>query len=76
MKKPKWKDAPTWANYRSQDKDGTWWWWEFSPIKGGAKFSVWVHQKGRVQEAGYKENKNWYETLEKRPQKHEVHNMV
>src|SRR5690606_32966667 len=28
---PSWDDAPEWARYLAQDKDGTWWWYEKKP---------------------------------------------
>jgi hypothetical protein len=30
--RPDWKDAPNWANYLAQDKDGSWWWYGNNPI--------------------------------------------
>jgi len=29
--KPDWCDAPEWAQYLTQDRDGTWGWWEKKP---------------------------------------------
>lgn len=29
--KPDWNNAPKWANYLTQDRDGTWVWWEKKP---------------------------------------------
>ncbi len=31
-KKPKWKDAPEWANFRAQDANGYWYWYEKKPV--------------------------------------------
>jgi len=30
--KPEWKDAPAWANWLAQDKDGWWAWWNIVPL--------------------------------------------
>ena len=29
--KPDWKDAPEWANYLAQDKNGEWTWFSHKP---------------------------------------------
>lgn len=29
--KPEWKDAPDWAMWLAQDKDGDWYWWQDKP---------------------------------------------
>lgn len=34
MSKPDWEDAPEWAKYLAQDKDGDWWWYEYTPDQG------------------------------------------
>jgi len=31
MIKPKWNDAPEWADYVAMDVGGAWWWYEFKP---------------------------------------------
>lgn len=31
MSIPSWVDAPGWANWLAQDKDGDWYWFEFEP---------------------------------------------
>ena len=30
--KPDWKDAPEWAKFLAQDKDGSWYWFEKKPF--------------------------------------------
>lgn len=32
MAKPDWEDAPEWANWVAQDKDGDWYWWQEQPL--------------------------------------------
>lgn len=29
--KPSWKDAPEWAQYLAQERNGRWWWFEEEP---------------------------------------------
>lgn len=29
--KPKWNDAPSWANHLTENKEGVWFWWEYKP---------------------------------------------
>ena len=29
---PEWKDAPDWAQWKAQDANGTWCWYETKPI--------------------------------------------
>lgn len=31
MNKPDWSEAPDWAKYLAQDKDGEWYWFECEP---------------------------------------------
>ena len=31
MDKPDWSEAPEWARYLAQDKDGEWYWFECEP---------------------------------------------
>jgi len=66
--KPKWENAPEWANYLARDKDGGWNWFSHKP-KPEAQWERWDYsQKGAVhaQASGIKD---WKETLEKRPAK-------
>ena len=67
MIKPLWKDAPAWANWQAQDRDGSWFWYTEKPrpLPQGA----WINNVGtkhgtpnpaRVQ--------NWANTLEQRPE--------
>lgn len=61
--KPDWKDAPEWARYLAQDKDGEWIWFEYEPIKEveGWGLSRFVGKS----ESAHKEA--WTLTLEERP---------
>ena len=67
--KPDWKDAPLWANYLAQDKDGGWTWFSHKP-KPEARWERWNYsQKGAIHTQAKLSVKNWRETLEKRPAK-------
>lgn len=66
MTKPDWKDAPDWADWLAQDKDGEWFWYDLQPNLNFSRDSWEVHMDGDCQMA--KENiENWMDTLEKRP---------
>jgi hypothetical protein len=41
--KPKWEHAPAWAKYVAQDPDGSWYWYEETPIPGIA--GKWTNQQ-------------------------------
>ena len=69
--KPDWKDAPEWANYLAQNKDGEWTWFSHKP-KPEARWERWNYsQKGARHTQAPLKVKNWKETLEKRPAKGE-----
>ena len=61
--KPKWKDAPEWAEYLAMDKDCTWWWFANKPYISD---NIWDSVRGR--QAYEKETElyeqDWTETLE------------
>jgi len=61
MSKPDWKDAPEWASYLAQDKNGTWWWYDREPI---AEQSQW-ESCGIAESACVCDD--WKESLQKRP---------
>ena len=61
--KPDWKDAPEWANYVAQDRDGYWCWYESHPHLPKDS-DEWTAQ-GRSEYAV--EPNHWKESLEKRP---------
>jgi hypothetical protein len=61
--KPKWEDAPYWANYLTMDEDGEWAWHEFTPSwRWGGSWT----SDGRSSYAGH--NPSWTDSLEKRPE--------
>lgn len=60
--KPDWKDAPSWAVWLAQDKDGEWYWYEKRPRKLRA---CWIGV-GNVQNVDVMDNSEWGKTLEKR----------
>lgn len=74
--KPKWKDAPEWAEYLCMDGDGMWSWFEAEPIWYGDQ---WIRCKEDEDSLTYWEYANdcpdesgidWdfaFDTLEKRP---------
>lgn len=63
--KPSWNDAPEWANYRAQDSDGQWKWFDIEPKEGDDYFTT----SGYGNEASAQGFiKNWQQTLEQRPQ--------
>ena len=67
--KPDWKDAPEWANYLAQDKNGECNWFSHKP-KPEAQWERWNYsQQGAVHTRALLVVENWKETLEKRPAK-------
>lgn len=62
--KPKWEDAPEWAEYLAMDGDGAWCWYENEPEPYFYAEGGW-NPNGKYQTALV--NKNWQNTLEKRP---------
>lgn len=69
---PSWDEAPEWANYLCQDQDGTFCFFEGMP-EPEEESSVWMESEtpGRVYviSRGAPCNKNWRNTLQRRPQK-------
>jgi hypothetical protein len=71
MNKPEWKDAPEWAVWLAQDKDGWFSWWNMKPETCNIA-NCWNQDKGRK---GYKYLDicvgelpvDWTDTLELRP---------
>jgi hypothetical protein len=61
--KPNWKDAPEWAQWLAQDESGDWWWYENEPEAGD---NTWWSDE--VHDRAIKENGEWRETLEQRPE--------
>lgn len=67
MDKPDWKDAPRWAGWLAQDKDGQWGWYEVKPAPSPFA-DTWYWVAGEWEEAAIGEhNDRWNETLEPRP---------
>ena len=65
MSKPDWRDAPSWANYLAQDRDGRWFWYESKPEI--AMDYKWDSDEDHTV-AYLSENPDWEETLESRPE--------
>lgn len=68
--KPEWKNAPEWAQYLVQNKDGTWEWHEECPdcdVGGG----FWYYNgdfDAKIKYAGKSEVVEWWSSIEERPQ--------
>lgn len=71
MSKPLWKDAPEWAMWLAQDKDGWWSWWNKQPVpedraeswSQGDPMIDWQYLDVSVGDLP----DNWKEQLEERP---------
>lgn len=63
--KPNWDDAPEFANWLAQDKDGMWNWYESEPKLGGEN---WYTKTGVLSESALIDFDDWQQTLEQRPQ--------
>jgi len=68
--KPKWEDAPEWANYLAMDSDGAWFWFEKKPyFRDGLWFSAYKHMVCDIEKRQpLRSFSNCGESLEKRPQ--------
>lgn len=63
--KPKWEDAPPWANFLARDSNGYWYWYENEPDCDKVS-GLWLHE-GYNYKRHFKRIENWKETLETRP---------
>ena len=68
--RPNWIDAPRWANWLSQDRDGQWYWFDNMPIPD--KQEGFFYPPGNQEECVKlalrgAENNHWMHTLERRP---------
>ena len=65
-----WKNAPDWANWKAQDKDGYWYWYGDKPIISDLH-NVWDIEKPEtflVTNAGRAEpNSDWRNAIFQRP---------
>lgn len=69
MDKLLWKDAPEWANWLAQDRDGSWFWYTTKP-RQILQHGIWINSTGTKhgkQDATV--IATWTSTLEKRPRK-------
>lgn len=63
--KPKWEDAPEWANYLAKDGDDQWYWFENQPI---LRKLFWSSDcNGKFQKCYTDDILYWRDTLEERP---------
>ncbi len=69
--KPKWENAPDWANWLAMDKDGEWNWFISEPLQLLFYWENWEDYE-EDQLAAYSKEfckmYNWKETLEQRPE--------
>ena len=61
MCKPLWKDAPDWANFMAQDRDGCWCWFEKCPK---LITTMWRNPHGKYATIDVD---NWEDSLQERP---------
>ena len=61
MKKPLWENAPVWANFLAQDKDGLWFWYEIRPQVFD---NIWDSVYGKAEQVKPDDADKWYESLE------------
>lgn len=61
--KPKWSDAPSWANFLSMDASGVWYWHQLKPTRDDAE--EWWMSSGLMECAG-SEEATWVDSLEAR----------
>lgn len=71
--KPDWKDAPGWARWLAQDRNGYWYWYAERPVIDEEE-DRWDLEKTEIprkviyaQLAGDTRMKKWRESLEARP---------
>lgn len=70
MNKPDWKDAPKWANWLAQDKNGEWCWYEYEPLCDHIEWFLIVDGKYEKASTKGEYNPEWRNTLESRPTTH------
>jgi hypothetical protein len=70
--KPKWEDAPDWANYLAQDSCGRWYWYKEEPIfmEDNLGFSI-FQTNGFINLNERAEVTGWEYSLQQRPTKEE-----
>ena len=61
-----WVQAPNWANYRAQDRKGTWYWYQTKP-EYNVLTDSWRCPEGGKVEVDYNAIPHWKDTLEGRP---------
>lgn len=61
--RPKWSEAPKYANWLAMDQDGMWMWYESEPTRASAG---WKYEEGHA-EVAYYDDSVWENTLEERP---------
>lgn len=66
--KPDWKDAPEWAQWLAQDKDGRWFWYQNKPA---LLDDCWDLVGANYEECD-PQNTEWTNTLEKKPEEQQT----
>lgn len=61
--KPKWEDAPDWAEWVAMDRNGAWHWYENEPQPS---YGYWSQRGGRY-DAVIAPDESWRDTLVSRP---------
>jgi hypothetical protein len=61
---PYWPDAPPWARFYAEDKDGAGYWYERTPVRRG---DVWLSVGGRTALAERGTHYTWAFSLQEKP---------
>jgi len=64
--KPDWKDAPLWAKWLAQDKDGSWCWFAEKPLCDELD-EMWSNPGNSKYSEVVTKNDAWQSTIEARP---------
>ena len=67
---PPWSEAPPWANYCGQQKEGGWYWFSHKPTTTSKGFTFGYRLDVISRKANWNSiiNPNWRDTLQKRPE--------
>lgn len=67
LTKPLWGDAPEWAEWLAQDRDGSWCWYEQPPRRYVDSWSLGGCHAKFARKGAVPEGHDWRQTLEQRP---------
>ena len=66
---PPWSEAPPWAEWLSQDKDGSWFFYESKPYASDIDIEWRFDGESKCLLMSWRDsNPNWRDTLQKRPE--------